>query len=129
MPQVPEPKKVASIDSPARSLPAASEEAGEFVPERFFEQSFDLPCVAGVDGYFRRVNPAWVQPSPGTGYVAGARSDRGASAPGHTSPRRDVLHDLFFGGAVLLRCVPPSAYMIPESCTTRDRLVPVSEEA
>jgi PAS domain S-box-containing protein len=27
---------------------------------QFFEQSFDLHCVAGLDGYFRRLNPAWV---------------------------------------------------------------------
>ena len=26
----------------------------------FFEQSFDLHCVAGLDGYFTRLNPAWV---------------------------------------------------------------------
>jgi PAS domain S-box-containing protein len=26
----------------------------------FFEQSFDLHCVAGMDGYFTRLNPAWV---------------------------------------------------------------------
>jgi PAS domain S-box-containing protein len=25
----------------------------------FFEQSFDLHCVAGMDGYFTRLNPAW----------------------------------------------------------------------
>jgi len=27
---------------------------------QFFEQSFDLHCVAGLDGYFTRLNPAWV---------------------------------------------------------------------
>jgi len=27
---------------------------------QFFEQSFDLHCVVGLDGYFTRLNPAWV---------------------------------------------------------------------
>ncbi|MEO8798161.1 MAG: ATP-binding protein, partial [Polyangiaceae bacterium] len=27
----------------------------------FFEMSLDLLCVAGLDGYFRRVNPAWTR--------------------------------------------------------------------
>ncbi|MEO6784961.1 MAG: PAS domain-containing protein [Chthoniobacteraceae bacterium] len=27
--------------------------------ERFFEMSLDMICVAGADGYFRKLNPAW----------------------------------------------------------------------
>ena len=29
--------------------------------ERFFEFSFDLLCVGGFDGYFKRLNPAWTR--------------------------------------------------------------------
>jgi PAS domain S-box-containing protein len=29
--------------------------------EAFFEMSIDNVCVAGLDGYFKRVNPAWTQ--------------------------------------------------------------------
>lgn len=38
--------------------PASSEHAGEEL-EAFFDLSRTLFCVAGLDGYFKRLNPAW----------------------------------------------------------------------
>jgi len=47
---------------PGSDLPAQSAVAGASAEEQlehFFEVSLDLICVAGFDGYFRRLNPAW----------------------------------------------------------------------
>ena len=41
--------------------------AAERKQRRFFEMSGDLLCVAGVDGYFKKLNPAW---SRTLGYTA-----------------------------------------------------------
>jgi PAS domain S-box-containing protein len=45
----------ASAESPARGDPAEA----EFT--RLFNLSLDLLCVAGLDGYFKRVNPSWTR--------------------------------------------------------------------
>ena len=36
-----------------------SDGTGQRDAERFFESSLDLFCIAGFDGYFKRLNPAW----------------------------------------------------------------------
>jgi PAS domain S-box-containing protein len=41
------------------SPPAVAEATAEEQLEHFFEVSLDLICVAGFDGYFKRLNPAW----------------------------------------------------------------------
>src|SRR4051794_16950295 len=43
---------------PSGSLAAGQPAEAELA--QFFEQSFDLHCVVGLDGYFTRLNPAWV---------------------------------------------------------------------
>jgi PAS domain S-box-containing protein len=44
-------------DPPA--LPSVAGASAEEQLEHFFEVSLDLICVAGFDGYFKRLNPAW----------------------------------------------------------------------
>jgi PAS domain S-box-containing protein len=44
--------------TPTQSLATGQQAETELA--QFFEQSFDLHCVAGLDGYFTRLNPAWV---------------------------------------------------------------------
>jgi PAS domain S-box-containing protein len=41
--------------------PTASGKAPPAVAERFFDLAVDMLCVAGTDGYFKTLNPAWTR--------------------------------------------------------------------
>lgn len=50
---------------PVQAIPSAEAGASSRPPEtdydRLFRLSLDLICVAGLDGYFKRVNPSWTR--------------------------------------------------------------------
>jgi PAS domain S-box-containing protein len=53
---------VARLEAEAARLKAeAAAEAARRLRVRFFEVSLDMLCVAGFDGYFQEVNPAWTK--------------------------------------------------------------------
>lgn len=50
--------EIAVDHRPEDGLPSRADQSGHELAH-FFEQSLDLLCVAGLDGYLKRVNPAW----------------------------------------------------------------------
>ena len=69
--------------------------------DRFFTLSLDMLCVAGFDGYFKRVNPAWERVLGYTREEMLARPYMDFVHPDDRTPTTKVADSLSVGGQVL----------------------------
>ena len=69
--------------------------------ERFFSLSLDLLCLAGFDGYFKRVNPAWERVLGYTAEELLARPYLDFVHPDDRNPTTTVADKLGDGGSLL----------------------------
>jgi PAS domain-containing protein len=72
--------QLAALEQPVTDAPAAE----------LFEMSLDNLCVAGLDGYLRRVNPSWTRTLGWTVDELLARPRRGEAVEGLRHDRRGL---------------------------------------